>query len=186
LSEPASAAAAGRIEIHYRRPPDRLEIYRQRLVQRTDRVVVTLLDRLEAAGPVRIDGRTVLEPGSPIVWFTFPGLHHDIGRFHTADGRFTGIYANILTPVRFLAPCVWETTDLFLDVWLESGRPPRLLDEDELRAAVEEGDLPPAVAARARAEAEHLMGRARSGAWPPAIVDEWTLERARAACGPER
>jgi uncharacterized protein len=186
LSEPASGAAAARVEIHYRRPPDRLEIYSQRLVQRTDRVLVTLLERLETGAAIRIDGRTVLEPGSPIVWFTFPGMHHDVGRFHTADGRFTGIYANILTPVRFLAPCVWETTDLFLDVWLESARRPRLLDEDELQAAIEAGHLPPAVAARARAEAEHVMEQARSGAWPPAIVDEWTLERALAACGPAR
>ncbi len=57
---------------------------------------------MPAAGvsrPTVVAGRTVLEPGSPVVWFTFPGRHHDIGRFHTPDGRFTGYYANILTTV---------------------------------------------------------------------------------------
>jgi predicted RNA-binding protein associated with RNAse of E/G family len=82
-------------------------------------VRVTLLEQAELAQPLLIDGRVVLEAGSPAVWFTFPGAWHDIGRFHRADGTFTGIYGNVLTPVRFLDERTWETTDLFLDVWLE-------------------------------------------------------------------
>jgi predicted RNA-binding protein associated with RNAse of E/G family len=47
---------------------------------------------------------------------------------------FTGYYANILTPVRFHSPLDWETTDLFLDVWLDADGSATLLDEDELDA----------------------------------------------------
>ena len=35
-----------------------------------------------------------------MVWTTYRGdVWHDVGRFHLADGTFTGYYANILTPV---------------------------------------------------------------------------------------
>jgi predicted RNA-binding protein associated with RNAse of E/G family len=171
--------ALDRVEIHYRRLPDRLSIFRQRVVHRDAEVVVTLLEAAQLAKPVRVDGVTVLEAGAPVVWFTYPGRWHDIGRFHTADGRFTGIYANVLTPVRMRGD-VWSTTDLCLDVWLGEDGVPRLLDEDELREAERRGWTDMATAARARSEAAALMESARAGAWPPAHVHEWTLARASA------
>ena len=129
-----------------------------------------------------VDGRTLLEEDSPVVWFTFPGARHDIGRFHRADGTFTGLYANILTPVEIRGD-EWRTTDLFLDVLLEPGREPRVLDRDELEAAVREGWLDPGTARAAETEAARLLDEARAGEWPPAVVEEWTLERARSAAG---
>lgn len=169
------------VRIHYHRPPDRSETYVQRLVARTSDVVITLNDRTALRRPVMVDGRVVLENGSPVVWFTFPGAWYDIGSFHLADGTFTGYYANILTPVRFLDGDAWETTDLFLDVWLEPGGEAALLDEDEFEEAVERGWLDAATAAAARAEAERILHHARGNAWPPAPVEEWTLDRARRA-----
>ncbi|NIP82533.1 MAG: DUF402 domain-containing protein, partial [Gemmatimonadetes bacterium] len=71
----------------------------------------------------------VLDTGAPAVWFTFPGAWHDIGRFHTRSGTYTGAYANILTPVQFLDERTWETTDLFLDVFVGLDGTVHLLDE---------------------------------------------------------
>lgn len=119
-----------------------------------------------------------------MVWFTFPGEHHDIGRFHTPDDRFTGLYANVLTPVEGLDGTEWRTTDLFLDVWLAaSGGALRVLDEDELSDALVHGWIDAETAALARAEAERLVRGAERGTWPPPVVAEWTLARARAALG---
>ena len=67
------------------------------------------------------EAEVALERGSDAVWFTFPGLWHDIGRFHRSDGTFTGIYANILTPPLIQPDGVWHTTDLFLDLWQKPG-----------------------------------------------------------------
>lgn len=173
----------GRVRIHYRRPPDRLDIYSQALVRETPEVIVTLMERTPLERTAYVDGRPHLEPGSPIVWFTFPGLWHDIGRFHLADGTFTGYYANILTPVRLLGPQAWETTDLFLDVWLGLDGRPSILDEDELREAEEKGWVDDATAAAARAEAGRLITLAGHGAWPPPVALEWTLERALGTAG---
>jgi hypothetical protein len=180
-----------RVRIHYRRLPDSEQVFDQRVVLERDDVIVTLSAPLELDRPMEIDGRVALETGSVAVWFTFPGAWHDVGRFHRADGTFTGIYANILTPAVILTPPAtggpaafegprWHTTDLFLDVWLPAGGPAMLLDEDELAAALEQGDIDPEVAARAREEAERLLDLARTGRWPPDVVRDWTLERSLA------
>lgn len=177
---PARAARPGdAVEIHYLRPPTRRSVFRQLLVHQEADCVITLMERTPLVRPVRAAGAVVLEPDAPAVWFTFADAWHDIGRFHTADGGFTGYYANLITPVQFRSPLVWQTTDLFLDVWLGADGSLVLLDEAELDAAVAGGWVDTATAAAARAEADRLMAAASAGTWPTVDVREWTLERAR-------
>jgi predicted RNA-binding protein associated with RNAse of E/G family len=130
--------------------------------------------------PVVVDGATVLEAASPVVWFTFPGTWHDIGRFHLPDGTFTGYYANILTPVEMESD-VWRTTDLFLDVFLTPPGGVHVMDEDELSAAERRGWVTRDLARQARTEAHRLVRSARAGTWPPPVVAAWTLARAETA-----
>ena len=176
------------VHIHYRRPPDREDVYVQLLLLDHPEVKITYQPSTPVSGPVEVDGAVILEPGSPVVWFTFPDTWHDIGRFHTADGAFTGIYANVLSPCRLHgpddpAPLRWETTDLFLDVWVGRGARPRILDQEDLEAAVRSGAVSPEVAARARREADDLVSGWEEGRWPPSRVESWTLERARESLG---
>jgi len=178
------------VRIHYLRPPDRTDVYAQDLVHDPGHVKVTLAAAVELERPLEVGGRTVLEPGADAVWFTFPGAWHDIGRFHLANGTFTGIYANVLVPCVFEPGGVWHTTDLFLDLWLPAeawaaGAPwtPLLLDEDELTHAEREGWVEPELAERGRAEARRLIEEARAGRWPPPVVGEWTREQALRAAG---
>jgi predicted RNA-binding protein associated with RNAse of E/G family len=172
------ASTPERVRIHYHRPPDREEVFEQQVIARTPDCVVTLLESARLDRPMRIDGDVALEPGSPIVWFTFPGVWHDIGRFHTADGTPTGLYANVLTPVEFLAADHWRTTDLFLDVWRDAAGRVHVLDEDELDAALRARWIDAPTAEAARAEAGRIRAEARAGRWPPPIVGDWPLERA--------
>jgi predicted RNA-binding protein associated with RNAse of E/G family len=164
-----------RVRIHYLRPPQQVQIFDQRLVLDRDDVKVTLAESMPFDPPMRIAGQIVLEHGSDVVWFTFPELWHDIGRFHRADGTFTGLYANILTPP--------ELTD---DVWLPPGGKAVLLDADELDEALGREWIDRSTANRARAEADRLMSAARAGSWPPPVVNEWTLDRCRAELRRER
>jgi predicted RNA-binding protein associated with RNAse of E/G family len=108
---------------------------------------------------------------------------HDVGIFHDAAGQFTGYYANVLTPVVFHSTMEWETTDLFLDVWLGRDGQARLLDEAELRTAVENDWLDRETAAAARLEASRLLAAIAAGEFPPADVREWSLERVRTQVG---
>lgn len=174
------------VRIHYLRPPDREEVFEQELLLDSDRVKVTLARNVEFDPPIRIRDRVVLETGSHAVWFTFPGAWHDVGRFHRADGSFTGFYANVLTPPVFRRPDGpgrpgrWDTTDLFLDVWMSPDGRTSLLDREQLDEALRRGWIEPATAERAVREGTALLARAEAGAWPPEVVREWTLERALA------
>ena len=166
-----------RVRIHYRRISGQERIYDQRVVLELDDVIITLSDPLELEAPMIRDGRVMLEAGSLALWFTFPGAWHDIGRFHRADGSFSGMYANILTPPS-IEGSVWYTTDLFLDVWWPSDGDVVLLDEDEFDEAYERGQIDAETARRAREEADRLLEAARTGEWPPRVVEEWPLQRA--------
>ena len=66
------------IRIRYRRPPDREQLFEQRLIARERDVVVTLLEAAAVERASVVDGAVILEPGSPVVWFTMPGARHDI------------------------------------------------------------------------------------------------------------
>jgi predicted RNA-binding protein associated with RNAse of E/G family len=171
-----------RVRIHYRRPPDRETIFDQRVLYRDESVVVTLAESMKLPAPMIIAADVVLETGSSVVWSTFPGLWHDIGQFHRADGTFTGYYANILTPPR-MDRSTWHTTDLYLDVWWPDGGEVCVLDEDELDEALELGHLDVETAERAREEAARVVRLAHEGVWPPAVTREWTLERVGALGG---
>jgi predicted RNA-binding protein associated with RNAse of E/G family len=177
------------VTIRYLRPPDRVELFVQSLVHADAEVKITLARGLSLDVPLRIGDRVALEKGSDALWFTFPGAWHDIGRFHRADGTLTGIYANVISPCEFRSPELWETTDLFLDLWIPAeGRRGSgggdaavlLLDEDELDEAEAKGWLDRATATRARVEAARLLEAAADGVWPPPVVEEWTRERALA------
>ena len=176
---PRQGPAPGMVEIHYQRPPSRLQIFTQHLVFDSPEVVVTLARDMSLQQTIRIEGDIVLEDGSDVVWFTFPGLWHDIGRFHRADGTFSGIYANVLTPPRMNGR-IWHTTDLYLDVWISPSGAALILDEHEFDDAVGRELIDAETARRAREEADALLKRAQAGTWPPAIVQEWTRERALA------
>jgi uncharacterized protein len=167
------------VRIHYRRPPDREEVFHQTLVHETG-ALVTFLGHATLPDPVTVAGNVVLDSGSPVVWFTFPGEWHDIGRFHRPDGTFTGFYVNVLTPVRIEGDR-WDTTDLFLDLFITPAGAVHRLDRDELDAAVRAGWVDDALARRARSEADRLARAALGGSWPPPVVREWTLARARQA-----
>ncbi len=155
------------------------EVYRQRVLESGASGIVTFQPDTPIRKPLTVGGDTILEPGAPAIWFTFPGLWHDIGLFHLADGTWTGLYANVLTPVEFDGPLSWTTTDLCLDVWVPSGQDAMVLDEAELDHAEKASLIDGALAARARKEAEDLCRGHRAGTWPPHIVGEWSLERAR-------
>jgi len=174
------------VHIHYLRPPGRRETFPQRLLLDGPDVKVTLARSLHFDPPVRIHGQVVLETGSDAVWFTFPGAWHDIGRFHRADGTFTGVYANILTPPILEDRESWETTDLFLDVWVDPAGDLSILDEDQFREAELAEWISAFQARKAREELGWVVAEHRAGRWPPPVVERWTLERALQSVSPSR
>ena len=169
--------AGGTLDIYYRRIGKPQEDYRLIVLDSRPDVVITFQPRTPIAAPIVVDDLTILEPRSPVIWFTFPGKWHDIGLFFRTNGAFTGTYANVLTPVDFIDARTWATTDLCLDVWVPRWGPVRTLDEDELEEAEEAGRIDGALAERARSEARSLVHAHRANAWPPPEIGEWSLAR---------
>jgi predicted RNA-binding protein associated with RNAse of E/G family len=95
------------------------------------------------------------------------------------------VYSNILTPPVFETGGVWRTTDLFLDVWIPRGGEPRVLDREEFDEAVGAEWIDPSTAVRALGEVERILEAAAHGRWPPAVVQEWTLEQAKRVAASE-
>lgn len=151
----------------------------QELVHESTEVLVTYQPHTPIKRPMIVADDVVLEDGSPAIWFTFPGQMYDVGRFHTADGTFTGLYVNIIEPVKLETRTDWTSTDLFLDIWIGADGEPQLLDFDEMEHAVVQGWISAQTAARARAEADRLIRAYQERSWPPPIVNEWTISRVR-------
>lgn len=159
----------------YRRPPDRVRTYRQELLGSEPDHRITLLIRPRDAEELRIAEEIVLEGGASLLWFTFPDRWHEVAACHDSEGRLLGWYTNVIRPPR-LTDARWEIHDLFLDVWQEPGKAPRVLDEDELREALDRGWIEGPDASRARKECARVVDRARAREWPPAAVRRTPLE----------
>jgi len=172
------------VRVHYHRPDRGTTVFEEQLVLDRPDVKVTLLETY--GGREAFAGRRrILAAGAPVVWFVYPDLCRDVGRFHLADGTFTGWYTNLRAPIRMDGPD-WYCTDLFLDHWLPAdGLPGMWLDEDELEAARRAGMLSDEhlrIVHRERAAVDAALG----GAWPPPLTRELDLADALRRLGRAR
>jgi predicted RNA-binding protein associated with RNAse of E/G family len=166
------------IEIHYHRPPARLDVFVQDLVVDGPDCKVTLHEHTPLREPLHIGDVRVYEPNAPLIWFVFPGACHDVGRFHLRDGTFTGYYVNLITPVE-IAGSIWTMYDLCLDLWVGADGSSSVLDRDEFDEAVDRKWIDSATAKRAEGELERMLGQVEAKRWPPRVVEEYDLERVR-------
>jgi predicted RNA-binding protein associated with RNAse of E/G family len=166
-----------RVRIRYHRPGRGTVVFHEDLVLDRPDVKVTLLREYEGRA-AHACTRRILDPGAPVVWFVYPGLWRDVGRFHLSDGTFTGWYTNLRAPPA-LDGDDWTCTDLFLDHWIPAdGGPALWLDEDELAAAVAARLVSDGDARRIADERSTVDRLVQGGEWPPLLSKELTLERA--------
>jgi predicted RNA-binding protein associated with RNAse of E/G family len=135
--------------------------------------MIVLTHRLQPSKPFVFDGEEVIGSGYEAVWFLFQGEPWDIGRFYRPDGTWTGYYADVLEPVRWVTEpelALEPLVDLFLDLWMAPDGRYAVLDEDEFDRAAATGAITPAQAERARRTLDRLLAAVRSGAFPPAAV----------------
>ena len=120
-------------------------------------------------------GGIQLEAGGAILWYLFPDRSYEVGGVYDPHGRLLGWYTNLLR-LPEISEGRWELTDLFLDVWQPPDGPARLLDEEDLAAALEAGAISREEARQVEAEAAAVLRAARAGRWPPTIVHRYPLE----------
>jgi predicted RNA-binding protein associated with RNAse of E/G family len=166
------------IEIHYRRPPDRLDIFVQDLVVDEPDHKITLHDPSSLTTALTVGDQVIQEPGAPIVWYVFPNTWYDIGRFHLEDGSFTGYYVNLIVPPE-LGERRWTIYDLCLDVWLDPNGSYIVLDQDEFDEAVDNHWIDTTTAQRTRHELDGVLQKLAAGRFPPDVVQRYPLKRVR-------
>lgn len=147
--------------------------FEQELLHDGPKCRVTLLPVSADLAPLKI-GDMALDRGGAVLWFLFPGTAWEVAAAYEADGELAGYYTNFIRPPR-IEPGHWEITDLFLDVWQPVDGDARLLDADDLEAAVAGGTLDAAEARAVEDEAAAVMRAAEAGRWPPRIVREYPL-----------
>lgn len=167
-----------KIEIHYRRPPDRLDVFVQDLVVDASDHKITLHDPSSLTTALTVGDQIIYEPGAPIVWYVFRDAWYDIGRFHLRDDTFTGYYVNLIAPPELEAR-PWTFYDLCLDVWVNPNGGFVVLDQDEFDEAVDRRWIDPSTAERARLELERFIRMLAEGRFPPALVHDHPLPRVR-------
>jgi len=173
---------ATRIRIHYHRPDRGTTVFDEHLVLDRPDVKVTLLEQYQGKDAWAGE-RLILSAGAPVVWFVYPELCRDVGRFHLADGTFTGWYTNLRAPIRMDGDD-WYCTDLFLDHWLPvAGGSGTWLDEDEFEAGVNAGLVSPEHFDIAQVERAAVSVEVAAGRWPPPLASEIDLAQARRVVG---
>ncbi len=166
-----------RIHFEYRRPGKKTITYEEILAfERPD--VKVLLGEQYSGENVLVGDSIILEHGAPMIWFVFTGAWYDVGRFHLADGTFTGWYTNMSLPVEEDGDN-WIGRDLFLDLWQPASGSPVWLGEDEHDDAVRSGLIDRATAKRLRNERALIQLQLTQEAWPPPITRDMDISQVR-------
>ena len=177
LDHPTVGLRMTMIHLEYYRPGKGTAHFDEHLVLDRPDVKVLFLERYEDVD-VRNRDSIILEKGAPVIWYVFPETWHDVGRFHDADGAFTGWYTNLCTPIEMDGDC-WRTRDLFLDLWQPVEGDAEWLDEDELETAVKQGLVDRATMKRIKNERVMLDLQLCSGSWPPPIARDIDLDQVK-------
>ena len=155
------------VTLTYKRLPDRVNHFQQRLLYMDEQVIVTS-QRVKPSSPIIQKGETVLDADFATIWFVFTGLWFDVGRVYNLKDEWTGYYCDIMTPVerrvdaRGALTC-FEITDLFLDLWINRDGSYEVQDEDEFAAAVDAGAIDGELARSARSALSGLIVEVEAG-----------------------
>ena len=151
----------------YKRPPDRVNHFQQKLLYLDDDVIVTS-QRVTPSSPIVQNGETVLADNFAAIWFVFTGLWYDVGKVYNLDNRWTGYYCDIMKPVKRRVDRTgkldcFEITDLFLDLWINPDGTYQIQDEDEFAEAVQNGAIDTELERKAREVLTALIAEVESG-----------------------
>ncbi len=169
---------AGNMKVHL--------VYRRisgRDIERDDEVIADLKDVIVARSKLegmsrelRIDD-VVLKNGYPMLYFAFPGKKYDILKIYDLQGRYLGIYVDVLAYTKREGTKI-EMLDLFIDIFIFPDGRFKVLDEEELDAAFKKGLINEKLYRDARSTMRKIIEGIEEHAFPPDIVHRYSLNHA--------
>jgi len=160
-----------KIHVSYVRLPNQVKDLYDELIYRSRDVVIGR-SLITSTHSVTFDGEVVLAPGFQIVFFELKGKWFSVGKIRNLEGRHTGYYCDIVTPFLPLEDGGIELTDLFLDLWVSPHLRYEVLDEEELRDALEKGWIGKELYERANKELAKLINLVKGGKFPPRAIKD--------------
>jgi predicted RNA-binding protein associated with RNAse of E/G family len=161
--------SSSKLHLRYIRLPDRVSEYYDELVFRSEKVMVGR-SRITPTHPVAVEGEVVMGHGFEMTYFCLMGKWFDVCKIRNPLGKRTGYYCDIATPPKLLEDGGIEMTDLFLDLWVFPNLAYRILDEDELRHALQRELVTKELHDKAKKELDKLVKAVEDGQFPPREV----------------
>ena len=166
------------VTIVYRRLPCDVREYPAILLEATSNRLV-IESSIEPTSPLIVFGNSVADKGFTAIWFIYRNRWYDIGKFYDKSRKWIGYYCDILKPSRRLLANSSRTavlTDLFLDLWIGTDGRYAVLDEAELKAAIDNHDIANTLAREAKRQMDMMIRRVKAGRFPPRSVQEMQLD----------
>ncbi|ASJ16382.1 hypothetical protein A3L04_04485 [Thermococcus chitonophagus] len=163
-----------RIHLIYRRLPNRVLERYDELVADLSSVVIGRSKFEGMLVPLKVNGVEVIRNGYEMLYFAFPGKDFDILKVYSEEGKFVGLYVDVLDYTKWDGKTL-EMLDLFLDIFIFPSGKAFLLDEDEIEMALNYGIISREKFLKAYRTANRILEEIKSGKFPPRVVWEYSL-----------
>ncbi len=127
-----------------------------------DRNRMIVLNLLNRANPLVVNGHCLIEKGCTGVWLVDTQEWYDLGAIYDCNRLFRGYYCDITTPAE-RTETGYRTTDLMLDLCILPDKSTYCLDMDEFEEGVEKGKISPSLAKQATSSLANLQLKAKQG-----------------------
>ncbi|AEK72257.1 hypothetical protein GQS_01775 [Thermococcus sp. 4557] len=161
-----------KIHLIYRRIPNRVLERDDEVIADLGEVVVAKAKFEGMLAPLRVNGVEVIKNGYRMLYFAFVGENYDILKVYDENGKFKGLYIDVLAYTRREGNTL-EMLDLFLDIFVFPDGEAFLIDEDELEMALNYGLIDRKTSDLAYRVAREILEKLKRGEFPPDIVWEY-------------
>ncbi len=153
-----------------------------KIIERDDEVIADLRNTIVAKAkfediqnPLYINGIKVIENGYTMLYFALIGERWDILKIYDNEGEFKGLYVDILSYTRRYNNTL-EMLDLLLDIFIFPDGKVYLLDEEEIKMALNSGIIDKETFDLAYSVTNEILKKIKKREFPPQIVYEYSLD----------
>ncbi len=164
-----------KVHLIYKRIPNRITERDDEIVADLGNIIVAKAKIEGMKNPLYINGIKVIENGYTMLYFAFVGENWDILKIYSNEGKFKGLYIDILSYTKRYSNTL-EMLDLFLDIYISPDGKVSLLDEEEIKTALNSGIIDEKTFDFAYLTAREIIERIANGEFPPQIIYKYSLD----------
>jgi predicted RNA-binding protein associated with RNAse of E/G family len=164
-----SEKPAAKLRLLYVRLPHTISDLSNSLIYESRRIIVGISET-RPSKPIEFGGKIVMNTGFQGTFFILRGKWFVVSKIRDVQGKHTGYYCDIVTPLNRSKEGILELTDLFLDLWVSPELKYKVLDEEELEQALEKSSITKLLYKKAKSELRKLVKTVKNREFPPPLV----------------